>query len=171
MLNLVDAPDPKYVSVKVVDEAMRFIDEWMEAHQTEVDNPNALLICCNQGGSRAPTLGLLYLAWRMPDSFTEAEDQYRESCPSYAPGVGMREFARIHWHHYRARHGYVVPATAANTDALAKAEQIWHAFCESMKSDPARAREQLIQSLVTALSAAETQDHANNGTADSSNPG
>ena len=177
ILNLIDGPDPKYVNRAMIDEALRFIDEQLELLR-KGNGHESLILHCNQGGSRAPTIGMLYLAPHLPENFADAEDQYRESCPSYAPGIGMREFARIYWNAYRARawdhrpgalHPITVrdgetlseaaarifPDEVTSAAALAKGREIWHAFCECMKTDPALARDQLIKSLVQALSAAE----------------
>jgi hypothetical protein len=139
---------------------MRFIDEHMRAFAAP-ENPNAVLIVCNQGGSRAPTLAMLYLAARLPASFAAAEEQFAASYPAYQPGTGMREFARTHWAGYRAMgESWLEGAPriiSAEAAALDKAEQIWQRFCEHMKSDPALARDQLLKSLVQALTTAGTQ--------------
>lgn len=102
MLNLVDAADPKYIGVELVDEAMRFIDEAL-GECAPKDCPDAVLICCNQGQSRGPTIGMLYLAPGLSAVFEEAEEAYRLLCPSYAPGDGMRSFAHANWVLYRGR--------------------------------------------------------------------
>ena len=97
MLNLVDAPDPAYIPMAVIDTALAFIED---AHI----NNRRVLVHCNQGESRGPTIGLLYLAPWFPPSFAEAEDKYRIVYPTYNPGKGMRGFAALHWMRYHQRH-------------------------------------------------------------------
>jgi hypothetical protein len=169
MLNLVDAQDPKYIRQEAIDEAMRFIEEYRE----KFDNPNdprAVMIVCNQGLSRSPTLALLYKPWPATISFEDAVAEFLEAYPAYAPGAGMREFARANWGYYRARAWGATMSVGVQDDPLDIALNIWHRFCESLKTDPALARDQLIQSIVQALSAAEQQDRSHHGKGSSSAP-
>lgn len=152
-LNLVDAPDAKYFNKVAIDAAIRFIEEQLGALK-ETDAENVLLVC-NQGQSRSAGVGLLYLAPTLPEQFEAAEAEYRKAYPSYQPGNGMREFARIHWSAYRNRKA---TGNRAETDAnLDKATQIWLAFCDMMKADPAKARDNLIKSICEALQAGSTE--------------
>jgi len=52
VLNFVDAPDPRYVPRKLVDAALEFVHECLA-------EGSRVLVHCNQGESRAPTLALL----------------------------------------------------------------------------------------------------------------
>ncbi len=158
-LNLVDAQDPKYISRKAVDEAMRFIEEQLTECRVAAD-ARGVLVHCNQGGSRGPTLGMLYLATFLPEDFVAAEAEFRKVC-TYLPNPGMREFARENWARYRAR-AWRSDDAVRDATALDMAEQIWQRLCESLKTDPARAREELIESLVQALSA-QQQDRLTHG--------
>ncbi|WP_411823658.1 dual specificity protein phosphatase family protein [Leptospira sp. 'Mane'] len=54
-LNLVDADDPNYIPKEIIDSAIAFMDESLLSGQN-------CLVHCNQGESRSPSLGLLYLA-------------------------------------------------------------------------------------------------------------
>lgn len=60
-----------------------------------------LLIHCNQGGSRAPSLALLFLAkeiGEIPDeSYRAARRAYTELDPLYAPGAGIQTYFRDNW--------------------------------------------------------------------------
>ena len=173
-LNLLDVHDPKYVSTDVIDEAMRFLHEQVE-RLTAAATAEQILICCNQGRSRAPTIGMLWLAPDLPADFEVAEDAYREVCPVYMPGVGMREFARAHWERYRAREWLGGAVDGGAPDLLDKAEQIWQTFCRNRATNPAVARGELIQSIVSlvqASSAAEQAGRLTNGEGHtSSSPG
>lgn len=60
-----------------------------------------LLIHCNQGESRAPSLALLFLAkeiCEIPDeSYRAARRAYEELDPLYAPGLGIQKYFRDNW--------------------------------------------------------------------------
>lgn len=167
LLNLVDADDPKYIGRHMIDEAMQFIEAALN-ECAPAECPDAVLICCNQAKSRAPTLGLLYLAPFLGPDFEEAVRQFLEKYPDYAPGRGMMEFARENWKHYHTLGWHIIGPEAHRDDALAKATQIWQAFCDALKTDPAAARDQLIESIVQALSAAPQQERLTHGTATAS---
>lgn len=91
ILNLVDVENPAYISPEIIAAALGFIDRNLE----EKD----VLLHCNLGRSRSPTIGLLYLRMRglMPAKFEDAEDAFRKMYPQYNPAAGMRGFARAQW--------------------------------------------------------------------------
>ena len=98
ILNLVDAPDPDYIPKEIIDSALQFI-------QTGLKEGNKVLIHCNLGESRSPSIGLLYLVVHtdiLPKEFTSAEQAYRKIYPSYNPGKGMRGFMSRNWVSYLA---------------------------------------------------------------------
>lgn len=96
-LNLVDTHDAAYVHKAIVDAALNFTDKWLAAE-------NRVLIHCNQGESRGPSLGLLYLASRteaLPKvSLDKAEAKFLEIYPNYSPKAGIRGYLQIHWNEY-----------------------------------------------------------------------
>lgn len=96
MLNLVDVDDPAYVRAEIVDAGLAHM-------RASVDAGLSVLCHCNEGKSRGPTLGLLYLAPTLPDDFDEAEQVYMGIMPDYAPRNGVRLFARDNWDRYRNR--------------------------------------------------------------------
>lgn len=94
ILNMVDAPKPEFFDATMIDEAMTFLAAGLAIGGN-------VLIHCNQGGSRAPSLAMLYLR-RFTDEFEgvgfeEAEDMFRGLYPSYQPANGIREYVRLHW--------------------------------------------------------------------------
>jgi hypothetical protein len=96
VLNLVDAPDPAYIPKEVIDAALEFIHEGL-------DKSHKILVHCNLGESRSPSIGLLYLAIhtdKLSRDFTEAEQDYRQIYPSYNPGLGMRGYLIKNWNLY-----------------------------------------------------------------------
>ena len=97
ILNLVDAPDPAYIPKEIIDVAVEFI------HQSLDDGAN-VLVHCNEGMSRAPTIALLYLLRHTDRLQTNGVDaavqSFRAIYPSYAPAAGVAGFARINFAHY-----------------------------------------------------------------------
>lgn len=72
--------------------ALDFIDRWYHS--------KSVLIHCNQGQSRSPTVALLYLAKRLciiPDSsFAAARAEFQLLYPSYNP-AGIADYVSSHW--------------------------------------------------------------------------
>lgn len=69
-----------------------FIERW-------IDN-RKVLIHCDQGFSRSPTLGLLYLAKRLKtiadDSYLDAKKEFQNIYPRYNPG-GIGDYVNDYW--------------------------------------------------------------------------
>ena len=99
-LNLVDVDNPDYISKEIIDAALAFIGEGLKSGER-------VLVHCNLGESRSPSIGLLYLAARagtLPSgSLVEAEAQYRVIYPHYNPKAGIRGFLLHHWAEYMPR--------------------------------------------------------------------
>lgn len=97
ILNLVDAPDPRFFSPVIFDAALEFIREGLDAG-------DRVLVHCNEGESRGPSIGLLYLAAvakAIPcDSLEAAEEAFRALYPAYLPGKGVRGFLAQNWRKY-----------------------------------------------------------------------
>lgn len=72
--------------------ALDFIDKWYESKN--------ILINCDLGQSRSPTVALLYLSKRLhlipDDSFADARSAFQVLYPDYAPS-GIAEFVAAHW--------------------------------------------------------------------------
>jgi protein-tyrosine phosphatase len=96
-LNIVDADDPNYIPKEIIDEALAFIEEGIRSGEN-------VLVHCNQGESRSPSIGLLYLAARANSissvSLQAAEIDFRRIYPRYSPKAGMRGFLLRHWNDY-----------------------------------------------------------------------
>ncbi len=100
LLNMRDAGQPEfYRKETLIDPALAFIDE-MRASGANI------LIHCEQGLSRSPSLALLYLATRLnalPNaSLAAAEAQFRTLYPRYSPGYGIWAHMQQHWQAYCA---------------------------------------------------------------------
>ena len=93
-LNMVDMPNellPKFTH-PMFKAAMGFIDR-------EIKNKK-VLIHCNYGMSRSPSLGLTYLAISgvIPkNSFEAAAGKFMELYPKYSPGMGITLYMKHNW--------------------------------------------------------------------------
>lgn len=95
MLNLIDVDDPKYVRKEIVDAALAHI-------RKNLSDGKNVLCHCNQGASRSPTIGMLYLAASLPEAFDEAVAEFKKThYEPYSPARGVLEFARENWAFYR----------------------------------------------------------------------
>ncbi|MCY3947120.1 MAG: dual specificity protein phosphatase [Anaerolineaceae bacterium] len=97
ILNMIDAEDPQYIPVELVDAAVDFIAEQLEEGKK-------VLVHCNQGRSRSPSIGLLYLVSHtnlVPiASLEDAEKVYGEIYPPYSPAMGIRGYMQQYWSKY-----------------------------------------------------------------------
>jgi hypothetical protein len=90
-LNLIDPPQPLFM-MPSFEAFLRFVDR--EIRDREV------LIHCNQGDSRAPSLALLYMAKRLGllpgDTYDAAAESFASQFP-FSPGEGISEWLRSNW--------------------------------------------------------------------------
>jgi hypothetical protein len=96
-LNIVDAPKPEFFDKSMIDKALEFIDEKLNAGMK-------VLVHCNEGMSRSPSLCLLYLIKQgiiKGDTFSDCEAAFMQIYPEYNPGEGIRGFTKEHWSEYR----------------------------------------------------------------------
>jgi hypothetical protein len=96
ILNLVDVDNVAYILPEIIDAALTAIHENIGASK--------VLVHCNQGLSRSPTIALLYMAkftsqFQSVDHGTAVQD-FRLLYPSYAPAAGMADYARLNWAKY-----------------------------------------------------------------------
>jgi predicted protein tyrosine phosphatase len=95
-LNLIDSPYeflPEYTH-PVFKRALEFI-------QREIKTKK-VLVHCNFGYSRSPSIGLIYLAMTgaIPrDSFVEAANEFGLLYPKYSPGTGIILYMQKHWNY------------------------------------------------------------------------
>src|SRR5665213_780957 len=94
ILNLVDVDNPAFIRDEIMDTAVAFIHEHLKAGQR-------VLIHCNQGMSRSPSIAMLYLAThtdRLPrGSFEQDFAAFREIYPPVSPAAGVLGFLRSRW--------------------------------------------------------------------------
>lgn len=92
-LNLIDPPVPLF--------KLTCFTEFMSFARDYYDTGASLLIHCNQGESRAPTLALVFLAKHLKiipaQSYGAAQSVFVRLYPSYRPGVGIQRFLADNW--------------------------------------------------------------------------
>jgi len=96
IINLIDPPTPKFIPKEIIDKALRFIDENLKLNRK-------VLVHCNQGESRSPSIGLLYLAIKNKISnstLEDAEKEFKDIYPLYNPSNGIRGFIKNNWDKY-----------------------------------------------------------------------
>lgn len=97
ILNLVDVDNPAFFRTEMITEALDFIDEALESG-------TKVLVHCNQGESRGPSIALLYMAARrqsLPtESLESAESEFRSLYAGYSPSNGIRGHLRECWQDY-----------------------------------------------------------------------
>lgn len=94
-LNMVDAREPKFFSKELFDKAIDFIEK-------EIKDERDVLIVCNKGESRSPSIAFLYMLGKGYfdgiDDFEEAIEKFKnEYYPTYNPGIGIYVAIRDYW--------------------------------------------------------------------------
>jgi hypothetical protein len=97
---LVDVDDPSFIRSEIMDAALAYVEEGLQ-------KGNKVLVHCNKGESRGPSIGLLYLLSRteaLPvTSFDDAEKAFLKMYPMYNPAGGMRGFLQTHFDSYKKK--------------------------------------------------------------------
>lgn len=94
ILNIVDVADPRFIAKTMIDEAVKFARDHLAQGQK-------VLIHCNQGRSRSPTIAMLVLAPELPETFVAAKIAFRRIYPPHDPARGIHTFAKDNWSAYR----------------------------------------------------------------------
>lgn len=96
-LNMVDAPKPEFFAKSMIDKALDFIEQ-------KLGEGLKVLVHCNLGESRSPSLCLLYLIKHgiiTGETLEDCEAEFLKIYPEYNPGTGMRGFVKENWDLYR----------------------------------------------------------------------
>jgi len=95
-LNMIDPPVPLF-KPPLFSSFLDFAARHWELGKT-------ILIHCNQGESRAPSLGLLFLAKHRSEisdeSYEKARAEFQKLYPFYQPGQGIRIYLARHWNEF-----------------------------------------------------------------------
>ncbi len=101
-LNLVDANDPAYIPKEIIDRALVFIHE-------KLAGGKKVLVHCNQGESRGPGIGFLYLLGHTDSlpkkSLDDASAAFRQIYSAFYPSGGISGFIAAHWEEYATDSG------------------------------------------------------------------
>jgi predicted protein tyrosine phosphatase len=96
-LNIVDAPKLEFFDKSMIDKALDFIDEKLNAGMK-------VLVHCNEGHSRSCSICLLYIISKglLRSCFTleDCEAEFMKVYPEYNPGAGIRGFMKEQWSEY-----------------------------------------------------------------------
>jgi predicted protein tyrosine phosphatase len=86
-LNLIDPETDKLISDEAVNAGIKFVREHLE-------KGDHVLVHCNQGNSRAPSIALLVLHSLGKIPAVNAMNLFRKIYPNFAPSNGMKTFVR-----------------------------------------------------------------------------
>ena len=91
-LNLIDVDDPTMIPDKALDAGLAFIKEMMDAGKK-------ILVHCNAGHSRGPSMVMLYLRsiGELPQGFKQARHIFKTLYPPFDPGHGMLYHLMDRW--------------------------------------------------------------------------
>lgn len=91
-INLIDGDDPNWIAPEMIDTALEFIKEWLGKGEL-------VLVSCNRGQSRSPSIVLMYLRsiGDMPYNLGMSERMFSHYYPPYNPAQGIRQYVRTHW--------------------------------------------------------------------------
>lgn len=96
ILNLIDADNPAYIPKEIINEAVEAIHLNISCSK--------VLVHCNQGMSRSPTIALLYLIKHTDilnsENSSSAIDKFRSLYPMYSPARGVAMFIEQNWNEY-----------------------------------------------------------------------
>lgn len=94
-LNIIDPPQPLFKPPLFM-ESLKFIDKHIKERN--------ILIHCNHGFSRAPSIALLWLAKRTDmisnESYKSAAENFIKIYPYYQPGRGISYYLAQNWNHF-----------------------------------------------------------------------
>ena len=92
ILNMVDTDSPEFFKDEMVDEAISYVIKGLS-------NGKHVLIHCNQGESRAPSLAILVLRkiGVYEGTFSESVILFRNIYPDFNPKNGIFNYVKTHW--------------------------------------------------------------------------
>ena len=84
-LNLIDAPDYKYIPKELIDEAVQYIE-------FSILEGKSVYVCCSKGESRSPSIVFLYLYRKGYILGRNPILEFSKIYPSFKPAKGMEDF-------------------------------------------------------------------------------
>ena len=95
-LNMVDAPSPKFFSKEMITAGLDFMEEGY-------NKGLKVLVTCNQGVSRSPSMAFLFMATRLRELFEDFEDSiyfFKSIYKDYIPNDGIYAHMLENWDWY-----------------------------------------------------------------------
>jgi hypothetical protein len=91
-LNLLDLDDPNFIPEQMIFTGLEFVKQELEAGRE-------VLISCNAGLSRGPTVGLMFLRYigDLPHAYLHSVRLFYHIYRQYRPSQGIEQFARNVW--------------------------------------------------------------------------
>lgn len=86
-LNIVDHDSPDYFPDKMIDEALHQISN-------ALGRGDKVLVCCNHGHSRGPSISLLWLALNGKLPFEGTFRKFKQLYPDYEPNSGIKQYLK-----------------------------------------------------------------------------
>jgi predicted protein tyrosine phosphatase len=97
-LNMIDANKPGYLKPRFM---MPMIEASLIFTEDHLQKGSKVLIHCNMGMSRSPTLAMLFLGKRVHSidetDFASARGDFMTIYPGYSPGVSITTFLNAYW--------------------------------------------------------------------------
>lgn len=95
-LNMIDPPRPLFMP--------QLFTSFLEFSSRQWDAGKIILIHCNQGESRAPTLAMMFMAKHLNEipnsSYSEARKEFENLYTGYRPGNGIQIYLNQKWNEF-----------------------------------------------------------------------
>ena len=95
-LNMIDPPRPLFM--------LQSFTSFLEFTSRQWEDGKNILIHCNQGESRAPTLAMIFMAKHLKElpnsSYSEARNEFEKLYPGYRPGNGIQIYLDKKWNEF-----------------------------------------------------------------------
>jgi hypothetical protein len=95
-LNIIDPPKPLFMPPTFT--------SFLEFAKSKWDEGKNVLIHCNQGESRAPSLAMMFLAKHLGKisdaSFQSATEDFQQIYPNFQLGLGIQIYLNENWHSF-----------------------------------------------------------------------
>ncbi|MBW2643629.1 MAG: dual specificity protein phosphatase family protein [Deltaproteobacteria bacterium] len=92
-LNIIDPDKPLFMPL--------LFTSFLEFSMFQWNAGREILVHCNQGESRAPTLAMMFMAKRLHSisnkSFEKARQDFQNIYPYYSPGIGIQIYLGKNW--------------------------------------------------------------------------
>jgi hypothetical protein len=87
ILNMVDSHDPRFFPDPMVSKALAFISDSLSLG-------HKILVCCNHGASRSPSIALMWLVKNGKLPPEGAVRKFKQLYPNYDPSPGIKIFTK-----------------------------------------------------------------------------